>query len=307
MRSRKAIIEDLTSRYGRIPNELDRIEIYHARNDLKNEYGAPPDDPYEIIGQQKFFDAIARALAGEEWTPALADSIRYRLFSYRLNYYWHYRLRRLSPPNPRPMRMMSWERMSETLACCVMLNQMKEAIYLAYLTFSAINLRYQLALSYNEEHRRAQAFILRLFADWQGGMRHDWPSDLKSEPTYEGILARWRDPESNQLAKLLKDACDRHVRQALNDTSNRFFDFPDESMMRTPVEILMVFRLRELIGLTNPTVKHPLLKSPFDKLPAHEPLPPPEPIMQATLSRLWSDWPDFDKATWLESIMKTAA
>jgi hypothetical protein len=69
------------------------------------------------------------------------------------------------------------------------------------------------------------------------------------------------------------------------------------------MEILLVFRLRELIGLSNPAIEHPLLEGPFDALPPAQPLLGDDALMLAALARAQSDWPDFQEVVSL-SIFK---
>lgn len=45
-----------------------------------------------------------------------------------------------------------------------------------YLTHAALIRRHQLVIEYEEEHRRAQAFMLCVFADWVGDVSHQWPA-----------------------------------------------------------------------------------------------------------------------------------
>ena len=65
----------------------------------------------------------------------------------------------------------------------------------------------------------------------------------------------------------------------------------------------MVFRLRQLTGLANPVIDHPLMESPFDSLPEAQPLFVPDELMQGTLKRAREDWPQFDRVTSIETLM----
>jgi len=112
-----------------------------------------------------------------------------------------------------------------------------------------------------------------------------WPSWGGDVPVYSGILKRWRDPNPQVLMPWLLAACDRHTQESRCDAEKNAHDFGDQSLTRTPIEILMIFRLRQLMGLANPVVDHPLMESPFDCLPETQPPFVPDELMQGTLKR----------------------
>lgn len=67
---------------------------------------------------------------------------------------------------------------------------------------------------------------------------------------------------------------------------------------------LILFRLREWEGLTNPTLDHPLMAAPFDKLPEVQPIPAMDALMQGVLKRAREDWPNYDEVLALENLKK---
>lgn len=182
-----------------------------------------------------------------------------------------------------------------------MLGQVDEAVYMGYMTHAALNQSFQLELSYEERHRRCHAFMLRLFADWRGDAKHDWPAFAHEEPVYEGLRAVWREPDPETLKPWLLAACDRHTHEARPDTEKVFYDC--SRFLRTPLEILMVFRLRELAGLSNPMLDHPLMEAPFDRLSDMPPAYVPDALMLGTLERVRQDWPNFDQEIALASLV----
>ena len=152
------------------------------------------------------------------------------------------------------LRMMNWVSMTNSMAFSFLLDWREPAIYQGYLTYATLNCQYQLKECYEQDHRRAHAFMLRLFADWRGdGLSHAWPSWGTDVPLYNGILERWRDPNHEVLTPWLLAACDRHTQESRDDTENSK-DFTDRRLTRTPVEILMVLRLRQWMGLANPVI-----------------------------------------------------
>jgi hypothetical protein len=192
------------------------------------------------------------------------------------------------------------------MAVMALLGWRDATVYQGYLTHAALNRNYQLELQYKEEHRRAQAFMLRLFADWVGDVSHQWPAYAYDEPIYEALLMHWRTPNVDDLVPCLLAACDRHTHQSGKDSSKKFYDFSDETRLeRVPLEILFLFRLREWEGLANPTLDHPLMAAPFDRLPPAQPVLELDALMQGVLKRAREDWPDYDDVLALESLKNT--
>jgi len=246
-------------------------------------------------------------MSGEnEWVTLFAQFASTNLASQELGFFWHEQFPSMFPDVP-PLQMMYWEPAATAMAAAFVVGVTTEGSRLGLLIFAALNHDHQLVLSYHDKHRKAQAFMLRLFADWHGGIAHSWPANVLDEPCYEGILAHWRDLDPDILARHLHDACERHARQAKWDTSTKFYDFGDETSMRTPLEILLVFRLRELIGLDSPAVEHELMAPPFDRLPATPVTWNAPPLYDAVMRRLRRDWPNFDDVLAPKRLAEIAA
>jgi len=295
--SRKAVLHWLNQTN---PCSMESVIVYNARTDLKNVRDIPPHASYWRAGATLLNKAHGLALERAPWEQEMINALGSLMFGAKLYFFWHFQFRILFPDHPQPLRMLSWEMMTETMVMAIILGQTDEGIYLGYLTHATLNRAYQLKLSYEEEHRRGHAFMLRLFADWRGDVKHDWPSFAFSEPIYEGILEKWREPDPKILKPWLLAACDRHTHESKNDTETVFYDF--SAFPRVPLEILFLFRLRELIGLRNPVLDNPLMESPFDKLPdVHAPYVPDEFVI-GTLARVREDWPSFDQVVALNAL-----
>ena len=142
--------------------------------------------------------------------------------------------------------------------------------------------------------------MLRLFCSWRDDVQFQWPDWAYEVPEYEFLIETWRNPDPDSIREAINSACDRHVLQSYGDTNKTYYDF--SAIPRTPVEILMLFRLRQISGLENPHIIHELLDPPFDRLPGAVCRYEPDELMQCTLARLREDWPDFDRVVSLESI-----
>jgi len=281
------------------PSSIDPVVAYNARVDSKNVRNIPPS-AYVPVGVRLFYKAEALALKKEPWEQKAIDALGYVAFGVQLDFFWHVQFRIIFPDHSQPLRMMSWELMVEAMAMFLLLGRTQEAIYQGYLTHSVLNRGYLFRQSFEARHRRVHAFMLRLFASWRGDVAHDWPPFAFSEPIYEGILERWREPDPEALKPWLWAACDRHTYETRMDSETVFHDC--SRFARTPLEILFLFRLRALEGLPNPVLEHPLMEPPFDKLPDPQPAYVPDELVRGTLARVREDWPQFDQVVSLEAI-----
>jgi hypothetical protein len=283
---------------------MDQAVAYNTRADLKNVQNTLPTSSYDPVGYRLRGDAIALALQCESWERPMTKAVGYQIFGDQLKFFWHRQFRLLFPDHARPLRTMNWSVMTETMAMAIVLGLEDEGIYQGYLTYASLRQMYQLQEAYELQHRRAHAFMLRLFSAWQGNVDHVWPAYAYDEPVYEGILERWRDPSPAELAPWLLAACDRHTHQAQPDTEKAFFDF--SSLTLVPLEILFLFRLRQLLGLSNPVLDHPLMETPFDQLPEVQSPYKPDELMLGTLARVREDWPEFDSAVSFGAVKNAA-
>jgi hypothetical protein len=300
-KSRQALIKALRTY---VPSTMDRVIAYNSRTDHKNKNNVVQSTAYQLRGGQRQMDSIASALElRETWKAELAESIQYLMFAHRLDYFWHRQYDVLFPHQRGQLRMLDWVAMTNSMAFAFMLGWTDQAIYEGHLTYAILNQGYQLELSYDKHHRRAHAFMLRLFAEWRKvGLSHKWPSWGCDVPVYNGIIERWNDPNPNVLAPWLRAACDRHTHESHHETEDEQYDFGDYRLTRTPLEILLVLRLRQLRGLENPSVHHPLMAAPFEKVPAFIPVLEHDELMVGTLKRAREDWPQFDKMTSFEAV-----
>lgn len=120
-----------------------------------------------------------------------------------------------------------------------------------------------------------------------------WPSGAFDEELLNEVVAHWEDEDTGYLNNLLHKVCNRHTYHVRRDTSSSVYDFQYWSEYHYPLEVLMVYRLREWRGLSKPNVEHPLLKAPFDVLPETAPKINSEKLVKV-MRQVRKFWPDFD-------------
>jgi hypothetical protein len=116
----------------------------------------------------------------------------------------------------------------------------------------------------------ASQCVLRIFADYLGEPEPQLQGEALTHPIYNALAKHWRHPDAEALAPLLLATADEHTRRniACKPYGNNFdFDY----FARTPVEILLVFKLRQELGLRNPKLDHPLMNTALGVLPNEVP------------------------------------
>lgn len=168
----------------------------------------------ERLARDQACRALATAPDNPSWMSDLAYWLRYYQVGVKQAFFWHHRYGILFPQHPDGgLRMFSTQTAANMMAGMAILGWKDAVIHQGYLTHAALNRGHQLVIEYEEEHRRAQAFMLRLFADWVGDVSHQWPGYAYDEPIYEALLAHWRTLNPDDLVPCLLAACDRHTWQ----------------------------------------------------------------------------------------------
>ena len=292
-----------------ISQETKSIEDYVTRSDIErkipNIRNITADDPLLDMGCELSWKQLISALENKPWLEDLAKWVRYYEVGALQRFFWHYQFKIVFPNHPQGGLTMYYIRSaSEMMAINSLLGWKDAVVQQGYMNIAALNRGYETRNMLEYEHRRAQAFMLRLFCDWVGDVSHRWPSYAYDEPIYEALIQHWRTPNPEDLVPCLLAACDRHTHQTGRDSSKNFYDFSIPALMRVPIEILFLFRLREWEGLTNPTFDHPLMAAPFDKLPETQPIPELDALMQGVLKRAREDWPNYDEVLSLSNLKK---
>lgn len=143
-------------------------------------------------------------------------------------------------------------------------------------------------------------FMFRLLADHLGQPPLELSGEPSREPLTNALFDHWRTPDPAVLAPLCLAVCDFHTHRCKPDEGDVFHEFTEGSWVLCPIEILLLFKLRELNGLTNPELDHPLMNSALGRLPTTGSWTP-DPLLARVERRLIAD--GFDE----QSIRNLAA
>lgn len=177
-----------------------------------------------------------------------------------INYYSH---RVFSSRFPgRQLRMMNQKVVAHT-ALGVVTGATGEAFRLARLQIDAYRNQYYFDL----DHYPIFAFMLRLLADHLQEGQLNLIGEPAEEPIFRTLFDRWREPDAGSLAELCLAACDAHMRRCAPAKNGQFHEFDSGAFMLIPIEILLLFKLRQSLGLANPVLDHPMMDTPLGQLP----------------------------------------
>lgn len=136
----------------------------------------------------------------------------------------------------------------------------------------ARNIFLLVSMSYkNDElvHRQypIYCFMLKMLSDY-----FDEPLVISEGKSDGDILFRylydeWKNPEHERLKELCIEVCDYHLSRCKPDKGNKWYEFSNLSWSLWPIEITLLFKLREILGLENPHVNHSLMSSALGQLP----------------------------------------
>ena len=307
--------KSVVARIARGPHVEDAF-YFNAIRDYVTREDARPKDPMIVRNQNnatniipermargRLYKVLATAPSNPQWLQDLACWMRYYQVGVWQLYFWAHQYDQLLGNNIRQQNY-SIQTATNMMAAMAILGWKDAVIHQGYLTHAALNRGHQLVIEYEEQHRRAQAFMLRVFADWMGNVSHQWPAYAYDDPIYEALLAMWRTPSPDDLMPCLLAACDRHTWQTGKESQKNSYDFnQDWHLERVPVEILYILRLRQWEGLPNPQkIDHPLMTAPFDQLPPEQPVPELDELMQGVLKRAREDWPHYDEVLSLPAL-----
>lgn len=116
------------------------------------------------------------------------------------------------------------------------------------------------------------------------------------------LLAYWSTSDLDLLSELVISACNFHTHQNQTNKPKKWFEFSNGSFSTWPVEINLLFRLREISGLTNPIIDHPIMNTALgqnlDKL---DPLQ--DELLEKIIHKLESE--GFNLTKVLDAVLKS--
>jgi hypothetical protein len=109
-------------------------------------------------------------------------------------------------------------------------------------------------------------FMLSIIANYLNVAPYIPAAEELKEPIMKALLDCWREPDPAMLEPLCLAACDFHTHRCDDDG-----EFGYRHFMYMPIEILLLFKLRQWLGLDNPQLDHPLMNTPLGRLPDEVP------------------------------------
>jgi len=110
-------------------------------------------------------------------------------------------------------------------------------------------------------------FMIRLLGDYLGESTISLEGESLTNPIFNTLSAKWRDPNPDNLTHACLAACDFHTHRCRQARSDNFHEFDNGAFTRIPIETFLLFRLRQLLGLANPALDHPLMNSALGRMP----------------------------------------
>jgi hypothetical protein len=140
-------------------------------------------------------------------------------------------------------------------------------------------------------------FALRLLSLWSLGRIPDGlPHHPYPAPEYDALLPHWDTDDLPLLTELLLAVCDRHTHEAIYSRSSapsKDVDFLSDPYMAWPVEVHMLFRLRDSLGLPNPLdLDHPLMKTPLAVYTPEAWPMPQDDLLERITARALREYPE---------------
>lgn len=120
-------------------------------------------------------------------------------------------------------------------------------------------------LYYGINGNQLTPFVLSVFAKWKHIALPDDVSSVVPEAYRQVLDSQTSAPE--EILPAIVDACDFHLSRSKYHTNSETFEFAGPIYTIYPVEILFVFCIRQILGLENPKVDHPLMNTPLGRLP----------------------------------------
>jgi hypothetical protein len=136
-----------------------------------------------------------------------------------------------------------------------------------------------------DERYPIYVFMLLLMADFLGEPVLPGTAALLGDTPLAPLLAAWRDPRSDNIVPLVLAACDFHTSRG---DLRKDMEFSEGAWWYTPIEIMLLMRLRNLRHLENAEFEHPLWTNAFTGIHAGMPTAADE-LIQRVERRMHAD------------------
>ena len=240
-------------------------------------YAVMREFEFELKGMDGIWDSnLAMRAFAASYTAQMSDLYLHHQFPNRFD--------------GRILHMLGMEDVAFT-ALGVVLGCEEEAYRLARMQLVAYKAGYFIG---GKKYYPVYTFILRILADYLDEPPLELEGEPLAEPVMQALFDAWRTPEPEALIDVCLAACDYHTQRCKNGNAKHFYEFESFNWTQTPIEILLLFKLRQLLGLQNPRLDHPLMNTALGTLPEEIPFQPDDMISRVR-ARMQQDGYDEDK------------
>ncbi|MUZ74914.1 hypothetical protein GOZ90_19685 [Agrobacterium vitis] len=195
---------------------------------------------------------------------------------------------------PKNLGRYSFDTFGKLLAQVLATGWKDEAELIARLGFKELNRLMDRGISYG----RMSWFMLELTKDWLNAdvsLDSDFRQhEVEDLGVWDKLLDGWKEPNERKFDALMSEMADYHLSQSKDAgmSETEWYEFEDMSYWLFPVELLAVLRLREWVGIGNPTLSHPI----FSVTPIGSLYPSPEwpkdEVLDTAEAKFRSIYPD---------------
>ena len=237
-----------------------------------------------MYGLMRWYEEEKRGMAGESFDSVLVLDAFFATYTMQMIYLYTHAM---TPQRFEGQILQSMDRRKLSFtALGVIIGCKKEAFNLARLQLRAYRKHYYRSL---EGYHPIYHFMLRLLADYLGEPPLVLTGAPLAEPIFQRLFDLWREPVADTLLPVCLAACDFHTHRWVSMGDGEFTnEFSDTLFAYTPIEILLLFKLRQLIGLPNPVVDHPLMRTSLGVLPEEVAFEPSD-LIKRVRARMMQD------------------
>lgn len=228
--------------------------------------------PLQTYGQMRLLEFEMRAVNEKKWDSDLAQRAFSSFFTGQMAETSAGCKHMLRRAGQRPLLDMGGVHFS---AFGILIGNHEQAFRLAQLYVKSHHRQW---LWLAEKYYPISNFIVRVIADYLDQPALHLEGGALKEPVHNRLFEVWRKDDLDGLAEACLAACDVHTHQCKINKAHQFYDFSGMNWLRTPIGVMLVFKLRQMLGLANPVLDHPLMNTPLGVLPEEVPFKPDDLI-----------------------------